>query len=176
MRLTLPLTPSPRPCLPQFTAKCRYNKARFDLPINDALEATVASTLEDIQAGMLAKARAERDAHLVPVTEWDDFVPTLDGRNMVLAPWCETTPCEENVKELTSAAARKEEEEDAGADESKNESTGTTGEGGGAPALSGSAKTLCIPFNQAPLPAGTKCFCKGCDRLAVGWTLWGRSY
>ena len=99
-------------------------------------------------------------------------MPALNGRNMVLAPWCETIECEENVKELTSAGA--------GADESKTgegdaDAPGTTGEGG-APALSGSAKTLCIPFNQAALPAGTKCFCQGCDRAAVSWTLWGRSY
>lgn len=100
-------------------------------------------------------------------------MPALDGRNMVLAPWCETIACEENVKELTSANNRKEEEGD---EESKGAGgAGTTSEGG-APALSGSAKTLCIPFNQAALPAGTSCFCKGCDKAAVSWTLWGRSY
>jgi len=126
--------------------------------------------LNEIQAGMLAKARAERDEHVLPVTEWDDFVPTLNGRNLVLAPWCETIACEERVKELTSPANA----ENDGEDESKGDAEVEAGSG--APALSGSAKTLCIPFNQAPLPAGTKCFCRGCERDAVSWTLWGRSY
>lgn len=42
--------------------------------------------------------------------------------------------------------------------------------------LTGAAKTLCIPFNQAPLPAGTKCIVPGCEHDAVSWTLFGRSY
>ena len=36
------------------------------------------------------------------------------------------------------------------------------------------AKTLCIPFDQLPLPPGTKCFVSGKD--AKVWVLWGRSY
>lgn len=53
----------------QFTAKVRFDNRRFDLQIDASLEARVLSTLEEIQAAMLAKARAERDAHVVPVTE-----------------------------------------------------------------------------------------------------------
>lgn len=41
--------------------------------------------------------------------------------------------------------------------------------------LTGAAKSLCIPFNQPPLPEGTKCF-TGNGALAREWTLWGRSY
>ena len=41
-------------------------------------------------------------------------------------------------------------------------------------ATSAAAKTLCIPFEQPPLPEGTKCFFTG--KPAVNWTLWGRSY
>lgn len=36
------------------------------------------------------------------------------------------------------------------------------------------AKTLCIPFDQPPLPEGTKCFVTG--KPAKNWALWGRSY
>ena len=37
------------------------------------------------------------------------------------------------------------------------------------------AKTLCIPFTQpAPIKPGQLCF--ACDKLAVSYTLWGRSY
>jgi len=36
------------------------------------------------------------------------------------------------------------------------------------------AKTLCIPFEQPPLPEGTPCFVSG--KPATCWVLWGRSY
>lgn len=36
------------------------------------------------------------------------------------------------------------------------------------------AKTLCIPFDQPELPAGTLCFASG--KPAKNWALWGRSY
>ena len=41
-------------------------------------------------------------------------------------------------------------------------------------ALSVSAKTLCIPFDQPELPEGTICFHTG--KPAKCWTLWGQSY
>lgn len=113
-------------------------------------------TLTTIQASLLDKARRERDAHLRHVTNWEDFVKALDG-NMVLAPWCERIECEEEVKKRTAP--------DASAPKP------TAGE---APALSGSAKTLCLPFNQEPLPEDCKCFC--CGQKATAFALWGRSY
>lgn len=36
------------------------------------------------------------------------------------------------------------------------------------------AKTLNIPFDQPPLPEGTKCFVSG--KPAKNWALFGRSY
>ncbi len=80
----------------------------------------------------------------------------LDG-NMVLAPWCERIACEEEVKKRTSP--------DAADKKIVN---------GEAPALSGSAKTLCLPFNQEELPEDAKCFC--CGQKATAFALWGRSY
>lgn len=41
-------------------------------------------------------------------------------------------------------------------------------------ATSVAAKTLCKPFDQPPLPEGTKCFVSGLP--ATTWVLWGRSY
>lgn len=40
--------------------------------------------------------------------------------------------------------------------------------------LTGSAKTLCIPFEQEPLKEGIKCF--ACGDKAEVTALWGRSY
>lgn len=105
---------------------------------------------------MLEKARKERDSHIRSVSTWEEFVDALDG-NMVLAPWCECITCEEEVKKRTAPDAM--------------EKKPTTGE---APALSGSAKTLCLPFNQEHLPEDCKCFC--CGKKATAFALWGRSY
>lgn len=96
--------------------------------------------LETIQASLLEKARKERDSHIRYVNTWEEFVKTLDG-NMVLAPWCERIACEEEVKKRTAPDA--------------TEKKTTAGE---APALSGSAKTLCLPFNQEELPEDCKWF------------------
>jgi prolyl-tRNA synthetase len=41
-------------------------------------------------------------------------------------------------------------------------------------ATSVAGKTLCKPFEQPPLPEGTKCFVSGLP--ATTWVLWGRSY
>lgn len=41
--------------------------------------------------------------------------------------------------------------------------------------LTGSAKSLCIPFEQPPLAQGTPCFA-GCGKAATAHCLFGRSY
>lgn len=33
------------------------------------------------------------------VTKWDDFVPTLDAKSVVVMPWCEVESCEDDIKE-----------------------------------------------------------------------------
>jgi prolyl-tRNA synthetase len=98
-----------------------------------------------IQKEMLARAVAERNSKITTCLDWAGFVPALEQKHMVLTPWCEDPESEEEVKKKSTA-----------------ESEG------------GAAKTLCIPFEQPPLPEGTKCFITG--RPATCWTLWGRSY
>lgn len=138
----------------------RYNGEKIDLPIVGLAE-TLKAKLVEIQAAMFAKAKETRDAHLVQITEWKDFVPNLELNNLVLTPWCggECKDEEEEVKE-----------------KSKEESLKISGEDGeeATAALSVSAKTLCIPFDQPDLPEGIKCFHTG--RPAKCWVLWGRSY
>ena len=138
----------------------RYNGEKYSLAI-EGMGAALVTKLEEIQAAMFAKAKAARDEHIVKVTEWKDFVPNLEKNNLVLTPWCggEHSDWEEHVKQKSreeSLAARGEEAED--------EKTST----------SVAAKTLCIPFDQPELPAGTKCFVSGLN--ATCWVLWGRSY
>jgi prolyl-tRNA synthetase len=76
--------------------------------------------------------------------DWEAFTAALDRRHMVLAPWADEEAVEEDVKKRSA------------------------GPGGAG------AKTLCIPFEQPELPAGTRCFASG--KPAVNWALWGRSY
>lgn len=132
----------------------------------DVVCEAVKTALADIQDSMLEKARRERDACIKTVMQWPDFVPTLDQKTMVISPWCEVTGCEEDVKTRSGEESRQRLNEEGEAD---------------VRALSGSAKTLCIPFPSAieslgikKLEEGTKCF--ACDRKAVSYTLWGRSY
>lgn len=131
-------------------------------------DTTVVAMLEDIQLGMLERARKERDEHLSVVTEWKDFIPALDKRNLVLAPWCETTESEEWVKKMTGPQA--EEAAGGGGDAEDAEAAEEA-----ARSLTGAAKTLCIPFNQPAMPDDMMCF-TGNGKKATAWTLWGRSY
>jgi prolyl-tRNA synthetase len=55
----------------------------------DNLAAHVEQVLADIQKNMLDRAREELNANIVTITEWDQFIPALDEKKIVLAPWCD---------------------------------------------------------------------------------------
>lgn len=123
----------------------RDNGAKEDVSWQKLVE-QARYTLEQVQKDLLDRATKERDQNVVEVRNWEDFLPALDAKKLVLAPWCEETAVEEWVKANS-----------AGGD-------GAMG-----------AKTLCIPFKQPALPEGTMCFAAP-DKPAKRWTLWGRSY
>lgn len=108
------------------------------------LAGRVPALLDTIQAEMLASKQAAFDACLETATDWDGFMAALNRRHMVLAPWADEAAVEEDVRKRSSSA----------------DAMG--------------AKTLCIPLEQPPLPAGTACFASG--KPAKNWALWGRSY
>ncbi|KOO22648.1 bifunctional aminoacyl-tRNA synthetase [Chrysochromulina tobinii] len=139
----------------------RDTNAKLDVPWS-VLPQQIALLLVQMQHEMLERATALRDAALKTVVEWKDFVPTLQLGHMALTPFCndeEATHFEELVKEKSKAEALA-----ASGAEAEDARTST----------SVAAKTLCIPFEQPPLPEGTKCFISG--KLATCWVLWGRSY
>ena len=115
----------------------------------------IPAKLETIQNEMFERAKGILADRTKTATNWEEFMQHLNNKNIVMAPWCDTTDCEENVKNRSAA--------DSQALESADEE-----------ALTGSAKTLCKPFEQPELTEGLKCFC--CDNLATTWCLWGRSY
>ena len=107
---------------------------------------------------MLEKEKARVKAKVEQVTRWEDFVPALQLGKMVLTPFCDEMEEEENVKDKSKAEAL------AASGEAEDERCATPV----------AAKTLCIPFDQPPLPEGTPCFASG--KPAKCWVLWGRSY
>lgn len=126
---------------------------------------TVKSSLDQMQKDMFAKAKAEMLARRSNASNWSEFMSGLDARNTVLAPFCLTKECEKSVK-LKSGEASQVDATEVATEEAQQIETGEK--------LTGAAKSLCIPFEQPPMPEGTKCF--ACERAAQQFTLFGRSY
>ncbi|KAI9722018.1 MAG: ribose-phosphate pyrophosphokinase 1 [Candelaria pacifica] len=120
----------------------------------------VSTLLETIQADLYSRADAAFKSHVKKITNWADFVPALNDKNVCLIPHCLTEKCEDEVKDLS---ARKEQDDD-------------TPEDSKAPSMG--AKSLCIPFDQPEggLGEGTECTNPNCKNMAVKWCLFGRSY
>ncbi|KAJ7746956.1 hypothetical protein DFH07DRAFT_748017 [Mycena maculata] len=117
---------------------------------------TVSALLDTIQSEMYSRAKATYDSSLKEVTRWDDVVPTLDNKCVVVMPWCEVEECEDDIKERSGRASEPQDER----------------------APSAGAKSLAIPFDQvrwSPIVPG-KTKCPACGKDAKRWTMFGRSY
>ena len=157
------------------TAVLFRRDTRKKIDVNQAdIVGSVATLLKTIQEDMHDKARRERDSRISVVTKWEEFLPELDKGNLVLAPWCEESSTEEWVKATTKEIYRRREiaaKKAKGDEVEKDDGKG----------LSGSAKTLCIPFAQPAMSEGQLCFTShpgspGEGKKARVWCLWGRSY
>jgi len=126
----------------------------------DKLAEKLEQVLGDIHNNMFTRAKKLRDDNLAKVTKWDAFVPALDNKNIVLAPWCEDGKCEDDIK--ANSGSRKVEE--------KKEVT----DGEEFIPVSAGAKSLCVPFEQPELEKEAKCVY--CGKAAKVWCLFGRSY
>eukprot|EP00501_MAST-03F_sp_TOSAG23-6_P002680 GSMAST32.ASY1.ANO1.2827.1 assembled CDS len=111
-------------------------------------------------------ARKDRDANIGVAMDMETFKRELNKGKMILTPWCEMKDTEEWVKEQTRASKEEKIKKDGEVIDLAEEA---------AKGLTGSAKTLCLPFSQPPMPKGTKCF-TGNGKDATSWCLWGRSY
>lgn len=141
----------------QVTVSRRDTKERSTIAIQD-LGKEVPALLETIQADMFKKADDEYRAHRVVVEKWDDFVPTLDGKNVCLIRHCLGDKCEDEIKDLSKRAA-------------------VTGETEDTKAPSMGAKSLCIPFEQPSEITGQEdCTNPQCSNKAKKWVMFGRSY
>lgn len=139
----------------QVTAVRRDNSQKYSVKLNE-LEKRIPEILQEMQVGLLEKARKDFEEHRVMVHDWKDFVPTLNAKNVIVSPWCGDADCEDDIKD---SSAKKDDGEEEEVDE-KSPSMG--------------AKSLCIPFDQPELKSGQKCV--KCDRRAVNYCMFGRSY
>ncbi|CAH2352471.1 putative proline--tRNA ligase [[Candida] railenensis] len=139
----------------QVTAVRRDDGSKYVVKLSE-LETRIPEILEEMQEGLLSKARKDFDEHRVTVEEWKDFVPTLNKKNVIVAPWCGVAECEDDIKDSSAKKDNGEEEE---VDEK-------------APSMG--AKSLCIPYEQPPFKKNQKCV--KCDLEAKYWCMFGRSY
>lgn len=137
----------------QVTAVRRDTGAKMAIPLAD-LSKAVPELLETIHNDLYAKAKKAYDDHIVELDNLDDFVPNLNKKNVIVAPFCGEEECEDDIKDRT---AKRDD------DEAYDERAPSMG-----------AKSLCIPFGR-PTPAeGVKCV--GCGKQAAFYTQFGRSY
>ena len=84
----------------------RPNRAKSFVPMAE-VAAAVPRLLEDIQAEMLAAAKARRDASTFTVDTYDEFKAKLENPGgFLLAHWCGDTACEAAIHEETKATVR----------------------------------------------------------------------
>lgn len=131
--------------------------AKIQIPITE-INTAVPELLEAIQKDLYNRADQKFKAHVKQITNWEEFSPALNDKNVCLIPHCLTEECEDEIKELS---ARKAEEESGVAPDEKAPSMG--------------AKSLCIPFQQPEgIEAGvTMCTNPKCQKKAEKWCLFG---
>jgi prolyl-tRNA synthetase len=84
----------------------RDTREKIFVPM-DSLVPRVRELLDQVQASMLQKALAFRDAHTQRTSTYDEFKTILEGRpGFVLAPWCGQAECEAQIKTDTQATIR----------------------------------------------------------------------
>ncbi|KAL9079251.1 MAG: hypothetical protein Q9157_001869 [Trypethelium eluteriae] len=142
------------------TTSRRDQEGKGEIAI-DQLATEIPKLLEVIQSDMYNRAKTDFDSHRKVITDWNEVVPTLNAKNVIIIPHCLEGGCEDKIKELT---ARKS-EGDSAAEDARAPSMG--------------AKSLCIPFEQPKLgllEGETKCLNPECESKAKTWVMYGRSY
>jgi prolyl-tRNA synthetase len=88
-----------------FSAR-RDTREKAPIPLAD-LVPRVRAVLDEIQANLLARAKAFREEHTSTASAWGEFQAAMEGRpGFVIAPWCGTAECEALIKAETQATLR----------------------------------------------------------------------
>jgi prolyl-tRNA synthetase len=80
----------------------RYDNNKSSIPLDNIGE-TVKNTLEEIQAAMFERAKAQQDTCFKKISQWDEVVPTLDNKQALVLPWCEDGECEDAIKDRSKS-------------------------------------------------------------------------
>ncbi len=84
----------------------RDTRAKQSLPM-EGLAATITALLDEIQAGLLERARAFRESHTSAAATYAEFQAVMEGRpGFVQSPWCGDAECEARIKAETQATIR----------------------------------------------------------------------
>jgi prolyl-tRNA synthetase len=84
----------------------RDTRVKASLPM-EGLAEQIRKLLDEIQQGLLARARTFREEHTSKADTYDEFKTTMEGRpGFVIAPWCEAAKCEADIKTETQATIR----------------------------------------------------------------------
>jgi prolyl-tRNA synthetase len=84
----------------------RDSRAKHSVPMIGLADA-VRALLDEIQAALLARARAFRDERTSSTSDYEEFKRRMDGRpGFVIAPWCGDAECEARIKAETQATIR----------------------------------------------------------------------
>jgi len=86
------------------TLTVRRDTGKKDPVSLEGLPRTVSGLLDDIQKDMFARAKGAYQERLKAITRWEDLVPALDSKNIVVIPWCEREQCEDDIKERSARA------------------------------------------------------------------------
>jgi prolyl-tRNA synthetase len=130
------------------------------------LKADIPLLLDELHKTLLQRAKDGVNKNIAKIGTWTEFMTNINQRKACLTPWyhchilfnqnrCKTNECEVQVKVKSSVESKKEAEADSSI-------------------LTGSVKTLCIPYESEPIQPGEKCF--ACGKPALARALWGRSY
>lgn len=79
----------------------RVDNHKFQIPASE-VTTKIASTLEEIHHLMFDKAKKAYDDHIKIVDKWEDVVPSLNEKNVLVLPWCEREACEDDIKERSA--------------------------------------------------------------------------
>jgi len=84
----------------------RDTREKLSVPM-DGLPGRVRSLLDEMQASLLERALAFREAHTHRVATYAEFKDIMEGRpGFVIAPWCGAAVCEAEIKNDTQATIR----------------------------------------------------------------------
>lgn len=81
----------------QLVAVRRDTGEKFTLTRENAAK-ELNAILDGIQQNLYNNALKDLETHKVLLTDWKQFTPNLDKKNIILAPFCGDISCEEKIK------------------------------------------------------------------------------